>query len=169
MVNIELFNRAIRPFTVVYLVNGIAQVLLLRKRRDAKMLAGEWIGIGGKIEPREDLYESAEREFHEETGLSIGDLCLQGTFTWFIESGSAGISYLMTATSYTGELVNESNEGILKWHDIDAVAALGNLTDYQRAFLPKMLLDRKFFYAGVSIYDENHSRISHASSSPYLQ
>ena len=173
MIDTEKFNQPIRPFTVVYLVNG-GQVLLLRKRDDAKMLAGEWIGIGGKIDPGEDLYESAKREFLEETGLSIGNLLLQGTFTWFIESGSAeisnaGISHLITAISYTGEFVEQSSEGVLEWHAIGSVASLKNLTSYQQGFLPDMLLDRKYFYSGISVFDENHKRISHASSAPYLQ
>ena len=168
MLDISLFNRPIRPFTVVYLVSD-GKVLMLRKREDSKMLAGEWIGIGGKIEPGEDLFESAKREFREETGLSIEELSLQGTFTWFIESASAGISHLVTATSYTGGLVKQSCEGALEWHDIDSVASLENLTSYQTEFLPDMLLDRKYFYSGMSVFDESRKRISHASSTPYLQ
>ncbi len=150
-------------------INGDGQVLLLRKREDAKMLAGEWIGIGGKVEPGEDLYESAKREFLEETGLTVEKLLLQGTFTWFIKSGSSGISHLMTATSYEGELIKKSSEGVLQWHDIDSVAGLQSLTSYQRAFLPEMLLDRKYVYSGLSVYDEMHNRISHASSTPYFR
>ncbi len=164
----ELFNCSIQPFTVVYLVDD-EKVLLLRKPHDARMLPNEWIGIGGKIEPGEDLFEAARREFLEETGLSISDLHFQGTFAWFIESGSAGISHLITAKSHTGTIFEESNEGTLAWHDIESVSDLEDLTSYQRAFLPEMLQDSKFFYSGISVFDENHTRISYASSAPYFQ
>jgi 8-oxo-dGTP diphosphatase len=60
-----------KPFTQYVL--GFAftydgQVALIEKNRPAWQ-AGKWNGIGGHMEPGEDIYEAMAREFQEETGV----------------------------------------------------------------------------------------------------
>jgi 8-oxo-dGTP pyrophosphatase MutT (NUDIX family) len=48
--------------------NARDQVVLIRKNKPDWM-AGQWNGVGGKIEPGEDPYTAMRREFLEETGV----------------------------------------------------------------------------------------------------
>lgn len=51
------------------------QVYLIQKRKP-KWMAGKWNGIGGKVEPGENIQQAMHREFVEETGL-IGGITWQ--------------------------------------------------------------------------------------------
>lgn len=151
----DLSNKKMNPFTLIYLKSG-ERVLLLKRSPHKEMVAGKWLGLGGKIEPGEDLAESAKREFLEETGLKILNPKLRGTFTWINESELAGTLYIFTATECEGELLDECNEGELCWHDINSIEELGDLADHQKFFLSKILNDEGYFYAGLAVYkDEN--------------
>ncbi len=60
-----------KPFTQYVL--GFAfthdgRVALIEKNRPAWQ-AGKWNGVGGHMEPGEDIYEAMAREFQEETGV----------------------------------------------------------------------------------------------------
>lgn len=48
------------------------QVLLIQKNRP-QALAGQWIGVGGHVEPGETPEQAMVRECSEECGLSISD------------------------------------------------------------------------------------------------
>lgn len=59
------------------------QVVLIRKGRGPEELRGKLNGVGGKIEARESVYEAMSREFKEETGVDIPEICwtYQGMFS----------------------------------------------------------------------------------------
>lgn len=150
--SLNLKNKVLHPYTLIYLVKG-DQVLLLNRISSKKDLANKLLGLGGNIEEGESLIESAQREFQEETGLTLINPIFRGTFTWLKASASAGISHIFVAKDYTGELLDESNEGKLAWYDIDTLSENSNLADYQKKFLPKILRDDTFFYSAVSVFD----------------
>ena len=58
------------------------KVLLLQKPR-----RGWFVAPGGKMEIGESIYESAVREFQEETNLTPKDVHLKGTYTMVIKNG----------------------------------------------------------------------------------
>ncbi len=124
------------------------------KRPDSKeMVPGKWLGLGGKVEPGEDIVESAIREFQEETGLLILDPKLRGTFTWIDRSELAGTLYIFTSSEYEGDLIDECKEGVLSWMEIDKIDQLEMLATHQKLFLKKILEDDTYFYTGVAVYD----------------
>ncbi len=89
-------------------------VLMLKKPS-----RGWWVAPGGKMEQRESILESVTREFKEETGLNIKQPELRGIYTIIIEEqGNILDEWMMftfQAKKYTGQMLNESPEGILDW------------------------------------------------------
>ncbi|OMP28335.1 8-oxo-dGTP diphosphatase [Bacillus sp. I-2] len=99
------------------------QVLLLQKPR-----RGWWVAPGGKMESGESVKDSVVREYREETGIYILNPQLKGVFTFIIKEGDQIVQewmmFTFMADSFTGKNVPESEEGILKWHDVKDVPHL---------------------------------------------
>ena len=144
------FDRVIQ-YTLVYLTSH-GKVLLIKKAL-GRSHAGEWIGLGGKLERGEDPVSSAVRELREESGLTVADPKLRGAFIW-IDEVKCGIVYIVTGTRWTGTLA-ESDEGALQWHRIADLPSLEGLARHQRLFLDRILLDSFGFYSGVAVYHKN--------------
>ena len=129
-----------RLSTVAFVRAG-DRVLLLRHPADKKRFAGCWDGIGGHVEPDEDLREAARRELREEAGLDVPDLKLRGLIH---ESGMQGFHYVVFL--FVGEIALRevvSPEGLeLAWHPIDRVGSLPLVADL-RAWLPALLQARE--------------------------
>ncbi|MER2049376.1 MAG: NUDIX domain-containing protein, partial [Solibacillus sp.] len=69
------------------------QVLLLQKPR-----RGWFVAPGGKMEPGESIYDSAIREFQEETNLTPKDVHLKGVYTMVIKNGDTVVDEWMLYT-----------------------------------------------------------------------
>ncbi|MES9787474.1 8-oxo-dGTP diphosphatase [Bacillus pumilus] len=99
------------------------QVLLLQKPR-----RGWWVAPGGKMESGESVMDSVVREYREETGIYILNPQLKGVFTFIIKEGDQIVQewmmFTFMADSFTGKNVTESEEGILKWHEVKDVPHL---------------------------------------------
>ncbi|WP_181349647.1 8-oxo-dGTP diphosphatase [Thalassobacillus sp. CUG 92003] len=95
-------------------------VLMLKKPR-----RGWYVAPGGKMETGESIKESVEREFFEETGLQVSDPELRGSFTFIMRDGNKIVQEWMMFTffsnGYTGELLEESEEGELEWVPVEQV------------------------------------------------
>ena len=164
---IDLSAKKLRPFTLIYLKNK-EQVLLLKRNRNKEMVPDKWLGLGGKIEPGEDLFDSAKREFREESGLTLTNLVLRGTFSWIEEKQYAGIAYIFVATEYQGNLLADCNEGELEWQQISSIDQLADLASHQHFFLQKMLTDDAHFYSGIAVYNKGNL-ISYVDNSEFFE
>ncbi|WP_226580461.1 8-oxo-dGTP diphosphatase [Halobacillus litoralis] len=95
-------------------------VLMLKKPR-----RGWYVAPGGKMEAGENIKDSVVREFKEETGLSIENPELRGSFTFVMrEEGKTAQEWMMFTfftTSYSGDLLEVSEEGELEWVPVDEV------------------------------------------------
>lgn len=72
---------------------------------------------GGKAEVGESIYDSAIREFKEETGLTLSKLENKGFFYWQGEDDFKYFVYLYIAREYVGELKEATDEGRVFWLD----------------------------------------------------
>lgn len=110
-----------RVANCVYIEND--KVLMLQKPR-----RGWWSAPGGKMENGESIVNAVIREFYEETALKIDSIDLVGIFTVIIMDGKnvekEWMFYNFKATKSTGTALEENDEGILKWHNIDKVLGL---------------------------------------------
>ncbi len=69
---------------------------------------------GGHVEPNETIIASVIREIKEETGLLIENPKLVGVRDW-IENNTRTVSLLFIATKFSGDLINETDEGKIYW------------------------------------------------------
>ena len=102
---------------LVYLENDQQVLMIHRDKEDEHK--GYWLAPGGKIEKNEAPYEAAIREYQEETGLTPEKLQMKAVLNFpdFGDSpfGDEWQVFLFHARQYSGELIDECPEGILKW------------------------------------------------------
>jgi 8-oxo-dGTP diphosphatase len=121
------------PRTLSFLLRN-DQVLLLRVRSDRGAWAGKLNGLGGHIEPGEDVLRSARREIREEAGLAPGDLRLCGIV--LIDTGRVpGIGLYVCV----GELAEDAptrptTEGELVWVPCDGLSLQPVVEDLPELF-----------------------------------
>lgn len=111
----------------------VTNCILTDKHREKALLLkkpskGWWVAPGGKMESRESIRESVQREFFEETGIHIYSPKLRGVFTIVMkEEGEIFKEWMMftfQGTDYEGKLLNESPEGALEWQPLDIIQKL---------------------------------------------
>lgn len=109
------------PRVLVFVLNG-GDVLLLKGAPDKRIWADRYNGVGGHVEPDEDVYAAALRETREETGLEVGALRFEGLVNIDVGSDTGIMLAVFTARSASRETV-PSAEGTLEWvplEDLDA-------------------------------------------------
>lgn len=108
------------PRTLTFLTRS-GEVLLLRGAPDKALWAGFLNGIGGHVEPGEDIAAAAQREVREETGLAAPTLDLRALVHVTGMQGCPGVLlFVYTGQAPPGE-VTASTEGRLEWHALDAL------------------------------------------------
>jgi 8-oxo-dGTP diphosphatase len=94
------------------------QTLLLHrnKRRDDHYF-GKYIGLGGKLEPNENVISGLKREIFEESGLVCQKLVLCGTINWLDvnKKKESWFGFIFRVDSYTGTPHLDNHEGTLTW------------------------------------------------------
>ena len=95
-------------------------VLMLKKPR-----RGWYVAPGGKMEAGENIKDSVVREFKEETGLFIENPELRGSFTFIMreeeKTAQEWMMFTFYSSSYSGDLLDVSDEGELEWVPVDEV------------------------------------------------
>lgn len=129
------------------------QVLMVRRdRRPDDLHFGYYNGLGGKLEPGEDVVEGMRREVREEAGLECEALELAGTISWpgFGRNGENWFGFLFRITAWSGEPYQECDEGTLIWADVaDVLAGRLPMWESDRHFLPLVFADRPRVFHGV--------------------
>jgi len=114
------------------------QVLMLHRntRADDHHL-GKYNGLGGKVEPDEDVLAGMHREIAEEAGIECTALSLRGTISWpgFGKHGEDWLGFVFVVTAFTGTPLERNPEGTLEWVDIDRLHELP-MWEGDREFLP---------------------------------
>lgn len=129
------------------------RVLLVRRdRRPDDLHFGYHNGLGGKLEPGEDVVEGMRREIREESGLECRRIELAGTISWpgFGRSGENWFGFLFRIPEWSGEPSVECPEGTLIWTELaDVLAGRVPMWDSDRHFLPLVFADRPEVFHGV--------------------
>ncbi len=105
------------PRVLVFVLNG-GDVLLLKGAPDKQIWADRYNGVGGHVEPDEDVYAAALRETREETGLEVHALRFEGLVNIDVGSATGIMLVVFTARSASREAAS-SAEGTLEWVPLD--------------------------------------------------
>jgi 8-oxo-dGTP diphosphatase len=131
---------------------------VLMIRRDARpddLHFGKYNGLGGKLEPDEDLCAGMRREIREEAGIECADLDLAGTvsFPGFGRDGEHWFVAIFRIATWSGEPLTHNHEGTLVWVDVDDVlAGAVPMWEGDRSFLPLVFNEPKGLFHGVMPY-----------------
>jgi len=105
------------PRVLVFVLNG-GDVLLLKGAPDKRIWADHYNGVGGHVEPDEDVYTAALRETCEETGLDVHGLRFEGLVNIDVGSATGIMLAVFSARSQARETI-PSSEGTLEWVPLD--------------------------------------------------
>lgn len=135
------------PRTLIFLTHN-NYILLQKGSSNKKIWAGLYNGIGGHVEPGEDILASAKRELAEEAGITQVDLDLKGIITIDINEKNGIIIFVFHGVP-GNTAIRPNHEGTLKWHTINEVPNLPLVEDIPN-LLTKVIVAHplnKLFYA----------------------
>ena len=108
--------------TLGYMLDRATQRVLMihRNIRIGDHHLGKYNGLGGKLEPREDIVSGMKREIREEAGVEVTSLTLRGSVNWpgFGKHGEDWLGFIFIIDGWRGEPLTENNEGTLHWIDL---------------------------------------------------
>ena len=138
--------------TLGYVVRD-GQVLLVHRQRDGDDHQGKYNGLGGKLEPGEDVVACLRREVMEEAGIAATSLRLRGTISWpgFGSDGSDWFGLVFVIDGFDGEPPERNDDGPLGWFPIEDLDSLP-MWEGDRHFLPLVFDDDERQFHAVLPY-----------------
>lgn len=133
--------------------SGDEVLLVHRTARSTDDQFGKYNGLGGKLEPDEDVVAGMKRELREEASIEVTSLRLRGTVSWpgFGPAGEDWFGFVFVIDAFTGTVPEQNAEGSLHWVPIGAVDGLP-LWEGDRHFLPLVFDDSVGQFHGVLPY-----------------
>lgn len=132
------------------------QVLLIhRDARPDDPAYDKYNGLGGKLEPDEDVASGMRRELREEAAIEAGAMTLRGTVSWpgFGKEGEDWFGFVFVVTAWTGTPLAANHEGTLVWVPLAQLLSPElNLWPGDRHFLPLVFDDDPRPFHGVLPY-----------------
>lgn len=142
--------------TLGYIISPDRKRTLLvhrNKRKDDQHL-GKYNGLGGKMEPGEDIYQCMTREIMEEAGITCVEASLRGTINWtgFGPNGENWFGFIFRIERFEGEPKKRNEEGELDWVDIDKILELP-MWEGDKYFLPLVFDEDPRIFHGYMPYE----------------
>ena len=112
-------------------------LMIHRNARPGDQHLGKYNGLGGKLEPDEDVLAGLRRELREEARIECEAVRLRGTISWpgFGKHGEDWLGFVFVVDAFSGEPPDRNPEGTLEWVDADRLLELP-LWEGDRHFLP---------------------------------
>ena len=135
--------------------DGARVLMVHRSARPNDDQLGKYNGLGGKMEPGEDVATCMIREIREEAGIEVTAMQLRGTINWtnFGPKGEDWLGFVFLITAFTGEPRPASEEGPLSWVTLDKLPALP-MWEGDRYFLPLVFDGDPRPFHGYMPYDK---------------
>lgn len=145
--------------TLGYVMSPSRDKILLSHRiaRETDDQYGKFNGLGGHMEPSEDIATCMMREIREEAGIEVTGMSLRGTVNWtgFGPSKEDWLAFIFLITSFTGVPFSRNNEGTLAWHPIAEISKLP-MWEGDRFFLPLVFDDDPRHFHGCLPYKNGY-------------
>lgn len=139
-----------------------ASVLLIhRNARPGDPHLGKYNGLGGKLDPDEDIVAGMRRELREEAAIEALELGLRGTVSWpgFGKGGEDWFGFIFLITRFSGDPPAANPEGALEWVPVARVLRLElPLWPGDRHFLPLVFDDDPRPFHGIMPYQDGQPR-----------
>lgn len=143
--------------TLGYIMSSDGQQTLLihRNTRPDDLHLGKYNGLGGKLDPGEDVIAGIKREVREEAGIDCEKILLRGTVSWpgFGKHGEDWFGFIFRIDRFRGTPLPENPEGTLVWVAVDQVLDLP-LWEGDRYFLPLVFSRDPRQFHGVMPYKD---------------
>ena len=99
--------------TLAYIVRGDEVLMVHRIARSHDEHLGKYNGLGGKLEPGEDVFAGLARELREEANIEITSARLRGTINWpgFGPNGEDWLGFIFLVDGFTGDIPESNEEG----------------------------------------------------------
>ena len=144
-----------RPYEAIELTNMCAVINKENNQVLVQERTKSWKGVafpGGHVEIGEAFVPSTIREIKEETGLDISDLKLCGVKSWYnFKSQTRYLVLLFYTYQYSGELIDETDEGKVYWVDIDKLKELPLASSFEETI--DVIINGKY----TEMYCENEN------------
>jgi 8-oxo-dGTP diphosphatase len=141
--------------TLGYLLSpdGRRVLLVHRNRRPGDAHFGKYNGLGGKLDPGEDVVACLRREVREEAGLECDAVVLRGTVSWpgFGKGGEDWFGFIFRVDRWRGMPLAANPEGTLEWVEVERVLDLP-LWEGDRFFVPLVFERTERQFHGVMPY-----------------
>lgn len=133
--------------------DGRKTLLIHRNARPDDLHLGKYNGLGGKLEPDEDVVAGLKREIREEAGIECEEVVLRGTISWpgFGKGGEDWFGFIFRVNRFRGTPFTETAEGTLQWVAVERILELP-LWPGDRYFLPLVFGDDPRQFHGVMPY-----------------
>lgn len=127
--------------TLCYIIKD-GKILFLERTRG--LGAGKTNAPGGKLKSKETPEKGVMREGFEETGLKLSNLKSHGILNFFFgqKAKPNWVVHVFSTNEFDGE-IKESDEGKLKWCDIDKIP-YDRMWEDDRHWVPLLLEGKKF-------------------------
>ncbi|SEM13602.1 8-oxo-dGTP diphosphatase [Stigmatella aurantiaca] len=138
--------------------DGSRVLLIHRNARPQDAHLGKYNGLGGKMQPDEDVVSCMRREIREEAALECVDLRLRGTISWpgFGPKGEDWLGFVFLIDRFTGTPLERNPEGELSWVPVQDILKLP-LWDGDRHFLPLVFDNDPRAFHGVMPYAQGRA------------
>lgn len=130
--------------TLCYIERDGKYLMIHRVKKVNDINKNKWVGVGGKFEEKETPFDCARREITEETGLVADSLNYRGLVTFVSNEFGTEYMHLFHTDSFSGNLKDDCDEGVLEWIDKNEVLNLP-LWEGDKIFLDLLTKDVPFF------------------------
>ena len=128
-------------------------LMIHRNSRPDDIHLGKYNGLGGKMEPGEDIAACMRREILEEAGIECQSMRLRGTLNWpgFGKQGEDWLGFIFLIDQFSGEPFERNPEGALEWVERERLMDLP-MWEGDRHFLPLVFDEDARTFHGVMPY-----------------
>ncbi|MBC8316809.1 MAG: 8-oxo-dGTP diphosphatase [Desulfobulbaceae bacterium] len=149
------YNPILATLGFVMSADGKRTLLVHRIHRGDDEHLGKFNGLGGKMQPDEDIVSCMKREIAEEAGIKCTQMLLRGTINWtsFGKNGENWFGFIFRIDQYSGTPYTENKEGPLAWHAVDSLDQLPMWLG-DRHFLPLVFDEHPGIFHGYMPYKD---------------